>query len=93
MRLARYLLGVVRDYALFFPVAGDVDYLERFSDRAGDARDRKSASCGVIARGGCTLLECSRGQAVQSLGSAEAEHYGGMSMSAEALHAQRATNF
>ena len=93
-RLGRYLLGV-RDYALFFPKAGEVDFLECFSDSdwAGDACDRKSVACGTIVCGGCTLLEYSRGQAVQSLSSAEAEYYGGVSMSAEALHMQSVMSF
>ena len=57
-RLARYLIGV-RDYALFFPVAGEVDYSECFSDSdwAGDACDRKSVACGIIVCGNCTVLE------------------------------------
>ena len=93
-RLGRYLLGV-RDYALFFPKVGEVDFSECFSDSAwaGDACDRKSVACGVIVCGGCTLLEYSRGQAVQSLSSAEAEYYGGVSMSAEALHMQSVMSF
>eukprot|EP00959_Pyramimonas_sp_CCMP1952_P302052 6320348-Pyramimonas_sp.AAC.1 len=71
--LGRHLLGV-RDYALFFPRAGEADILECYtdSDRAGDTIDRKSVSCGVLCCGGCTLLEYSRGQCTQALSSGEA---------------------
>ena len=79
----------------FFPKPGEVDFLECFSDSdwAGDACDRKCVACCVIVCGGCTLLKYSRGQAVQSLSSAEAEYYGEVSMSAEALHMQSVMSF
>ena len=62
-QFGRYLRGV-RDYAPFFPRAGEIHVLERCADSAwaGDATDRKSVACGVMRCGGCALLEYSRGQ-------------------------------
>ncbi|CAK0831086.1 unnamed protein product, partial [Prorocentrum cordatum] len=92
--LGRHLLGV-RDYALFFPRAGEADILECYtdSDRAGDTIDRKSVSCGVLCCGGCTLLEYSRGQCTQALSSGEAEYYASATAAAEAIHLQSAMGF
>ncbi|CAK0822283.1 unnamed protein product [Prorocentrum cordatum] len=92
--LGRYLLGV-RDYALFFPRAGEADILECYtdSDWAGDTIDRKSVSCGVLCCGGCTLLEYSRGQSTQALSSGEAEYYASATAAAEAIHLQSAMGF
>ncbi|CAK0814682.1 unnamed protein product, partial [Prorocentrum cordatum] len=92
--LGRYLLGV-RDYALFFPRAGEVDILECYtdSDWAGDTIDRKSVSCGVLCCGGCTLLEYSRGQSSQALSSGGAEYCASVTAAAEAIHLQSVMGF
>jgi hypothetical protein len=90
----RYLIGV-KDMALYFPKAGDIETLECYSDSdwAGDACDRKSVACGIIQCGGCTLLEYARGQLCHALSSGEAEYYGGVSCAAEGLHMQSVLGF
>ena len=82
----RYLVGV-SEFAIFLPRSSKQDMnvnLDCYSDTdwAGDACDRRSVACGYIEADGCPIREYTKGQAVESLSSGEAEFYGGVSCSA-----------
>ena len=96
--MARLRRGVkyafaTRFFELVFPFwlgGGAPSRLELWSDSdwAGDTVTRKSASCGVIAVGGCHLAVIARGQHVISHSSCEAEFYAAVMTVAEGAHLQ-----
>ena len=59
------------------------------SDWAGNSATRKSASCGALQIGGCTVACFARGQNAISHSSCEAEFYAAVMTTAEACHVQQ----
>lgn len=94
LRLGRYLAGT-KEYALFPPAEGECEWLDMSSDKdwAGNVRDRKSTSCGVIEIGHCPVYEYAKGQSVHALSSGEAEFYGSVSVTAKGIFIQKCFEF